>query len=99
MSDGSGARDSIPFFNFKVMARKKNVEEILANPQGSIEDVQPVATPAPVDAETQTAPVEEVKQEVAEPSEQIKKLLRCYSNYAALYVDSRGGCLSRWHPT
>lgn len=73
------------------MARKKNVEEVPAMPQDPIEEVQPVETPAPVDVEVPIASVEEVKQEVTEPSEQIKKLLRCYSNYAALYVDSKGG--------
>lgn len=73
------------------MARKKNAEETPVIPQDSIEEVQPVETPALVDEEVQTAPVTEVKQETEEPSEQIKKLLRCYSNYAALYVDSKGG--------
>lgn len=73
------------------MARKKNVEEAPEMPQDSIEEVQPAEIPAPVGTEVSTAPVEEVKQEVVEPSEQIKKLLRCYSNYAALYVDSKGG--------
>lgn len=73
------------------MARKKNVEETSVIPQDSIEEVQSVETSVSVDATETTTPVEEVSQEVAEPSEQVKKLLRCYSNYAALYVDSKGG--------
>lgn len=73
------------------MARKKNVEEAPVISQDSIEEVQPVETPVSVDEEVPTAPVEEAEQEATEPSERIKKLLRCYFNYAALYVDSKGG--------
>lgn len=86
------------------MARKKNVEEAPVISQDVIkeeqlvvtsapvdEETQPLTAPTPVDEGSQVAPVEQVNRDVVEPSEQIKKLLRCYFNYAALYVDSKGG--------
>lgn len=73
------------------MARKKNVEETPAMSQASVVEAQPVETPV-VDVEEVTTPVVDVvEQATVELSEPIKKLLRCYSNYAALYVDTKGG--------
>lgn len=88
---GVEQEDSIPIFNFKVMARKKNVEETPVLPQDSVVEGQSVEAPAVVDEEASAPAAETVKQVTVEPSEQIKKLLRCYFNYAVLYVDSKGG--------
>lgn len=86
------------------MARKKNVEEapvisqdvskeeqLVVTSVPVDEETQPLTAPTPVDEGSQVTPVEQVNRDVVEPSEQIKKLLRCYSNYAALYVDTKGG--------
>lgn len=79
---GSGAIDSIPHFNFRIMARKKIVEEAVADVQTSPEN-----TGGSPDADVQTSAPEEVK----DIPDAVDKLLKCYPNYSALYIDSKGG--------
>lgn len=67
------------------MARKKSTEEVAVEAQ----EMQ--------QAEEATQTSENTEEEVAveasatELPEQVKKLLSAYSNYAALYIDSKGG--------
>lgn len=67
------------------MARKKSTEEVAVEAQ----EMQ--------QAEEATQTSENTEEEVAveasatELPEQAKKLLSAYSNYAALYIDSKGG--------
>ena len=67
------------------MTRKKSTEEVAVEAQ----EMQ--------QAEEATQTSENTEEEVAveasatELPEQVKKLLSAYSNYAALYIDSKGG--------
>ena len=74
------------------MARKKNTKEAVVENQVIEQSTQPVETPSVEDEnqETETSPKEDENQEAVLPKA-IDKLLRCYPNYTALYVDSKGG--------
>jgi len=73
---GSGAIDSIPHFKFKIMARKKIVEETI------VESQVPSETDVTQAPETTSA---------SEIPDTVDKLLKSYPSYSALYIDSRGG--------
>lgn len=68
------------------MARKKIVDEAPVIQQDVMEETQ-LADVSVVNEEDAKVP----QVDISELSDQIKKLLRCYSNYAALYVDLKGG--------
>lgn len=67
------------------MARKKSTEEVAVEAQ-EIQQVEE-ATQTSENTEKEVA----VEVPVTELPEQAKKLLSTYSNYAALYIDSKGG--------
>lgn len=67
------------------MARKKSTEEAVVEAQ----ETQQVEDTAQNSGNTEKEAV--VEAPVTELPEQVKKLLSAYSNYAALYIDSKGG--------
>lgn len=67
------------------MARKKSTEEAVVEAQ----ETQQAEDTAQNSGNTEKEAV--VEAPVTELSEQVKKLLSAYSNYAALYIDSKGG--------
>lgn len=67
------------------MARKKSTEEAVIEAQ----ETQQVEDTAQNSENTEKEAV--VEAPVTELPEQVKKLLGAYPNYAALYIDSKGG--------
>lgn len=67
------------------MARKKSTEEVAVEAQEMPQTEE--ATQTSENTEEEVA----VEASATELPEQAKKLLSAYSNYAALYIDSKGG--------
>lgn len=67
------------------MARKKSTEEVVVEAQEMQQADETVQTSE--NTEEKVA----VEASATELPEQAKKLLSAYSNYAALYIDSKGG--------
>lgn len=67
------------------MARKKSTEEVVVEAQEMQQAYETVQTSENTEEEVA------VEASTTELPEQAKKLLSAYSNYAALYIDSKGG--------
>lgn len=67
------------------MARKKSTEETVVEAQ----EMQQAEETAQTSENTEKETV--VEAPVTELPEQVKKMLSTYPNYAALYIDSKGG--------